>query len=124
MTVKATARIKDLHLRTEIGFKEHEKGKLQDVLLNATIEFETDGVELTDEPGGYDYRATTKAIIQLVQGGRFNLIEHVAWRSLGIILEDPHVIRATVEIDKPGALRFSRSVSIALSGEGPRGDRD
>jgi D-erythro-7,8-dihydroneopterin triphosphate epimerase len=116
--VRATARIKDLHLRTEIGFQPHEQGKLQDVLLNAVIEFETDGVELTDAPGGYDYRATTKAIIEMVQGGRFNLIEHVAWRALQIILADPHVIRATVEVDKPGALRFSRSVSIALSGEG------
>ena len=116
----ARARIKDLLLRTEIGFKDHEKGKLQDVLLNAEIDFETDGVELSDAPGGYDYRATTKRIIKMVQGSRFNLIERVAWQALQIILEDPHVIRATVEVDKPGALRFARSVSVSLSGEGPR----
>ena len=119
--MRAKARIKDLLLRTEIGFKEHELGKLQDVLLNAEIEFETGGVELTDEPGGYDYRPSTKRIIAMVHGSRFNLIERVAHCALGIILEDPHVIRATVEVDKPGALRFARSVSVSLSGEGPRG---
>lgn len=118
--MRARARIKDLLLRTEIGFKEHELGKLQDVLLNAEIEFETDGVELSDQPGGYDYRATTKRIIKMVHGSKFNLIERVAYRALEIILEDPHVIRATVEVDKPGALRFARSVSVSLSGEGRR----
>ena len=118
--MRATARIKDLLLRTELGFKPHELGKLQDVLLNAEIEFETDGVERTDTPGGYDYRATTKQIIAMVHGTRFNLIERVAYQALEIILADPHVIRASVEVDKPGALRFARSVSVTLAGERPQ----
>ncbi len=48
-------RVKDLSLRTFIGFKPHEKKHKQDVLIQLEVEVETSMVEHND-----DYQATTQ----------------------------------------------------------------
>ena len=47
----------------------------------------------------------------------FYLIEKLAGFILDIVLENEKVTKATVEIDKPHALRFAESVSIELTRE-------
>jgi D-erythro-7,8-dihydroneopterin triphosphate epimerase len=42
------------------------------------------------------------------------LLERLASEVLGLVMEDPMVCYAEVEIDKPHALRFADSVSITL----------
>jgi D-erythro-7,8-dihydroneopterin triphosphate epimerase len=112
----ATIRIKNLLLRTYIGFNPEELINKQDVIINIEIEVGIPQENLrTDEPGGiYDYKVITKEIIHYVQEGRFKLLEVLTNNLLSIIMSDERVVRARVEVDKPHALRFAKSVSFEM----------
>jgi D-erythro-7,8-dihydroneopterin triphosphate epimerase len=112
----AIIRVKNLLIRTFIGFNPEELVNKQDVIINLEIEVDVPEEALeTDEPNGiYDYKKVTKRIINYVQEGRFKLLEVLSRRLLDMILEDPMVKRVRVEVDKPHALRFSESVSVEM----------
>ena len=113
-------RVKDLSLRTFIGFKPHEKKHKQDVLIQLEVEVETSMVEHNDDyqaEGFYDYRSMTKSVIKLVEESRFDLLEALTRNVLDEIMSNPLVKKAKVEIEKPHALRYSRTVSIEISSE-------
>lgn len=111
----AIIRIKNLLVRTIIGFNPEERVNRQDVIINAEIETDvTEAIKTDNQLGIYDYKAITKAIIALVQDSKFRLLEKLTHEVLQLIMQDQRVIRAKVEIDKPQALRFSESVSVEL----------
>ena len=109
-------KVKNLLLRTYIGFNPEEQENKQDVIINFEIETDVSPEVLeTDEPDGIlDYKVITKKIIGLVQNGRFNLLEVLTKRILDLIMEDEKVKRAKVEVDMPHALRFAVSVSLEM----------
>jgi len=113
-------RVKDLSLRTYIGFKPHEKMHKQDVLIQLEVEVETSMVEHNDDyqvDGFYDYRSMTKSVIKLVEESRYDLLEALTRKVLDEIMSNPLVKKARVEIEKPHALRYSRTVSVEMSSE-------
>ena len=114
----AIIRIKDLFLRTHIGFNPEELINKQDVLINIEIEtnIPEDTLENDDPDQVYDYKDITKIIINHVQDNSFKLLEVMTQNLLTLILKDKRVIRARVEVDKPHALRFAKSVSIEMEG--------
>ncbi len=112
----AIIRIKDLLLRTYIGFNSEELVNKQDVIINLEIEALIPEEALRkDEPLGiYDYKVLTKEIIHYVQEGRFKLLEVLVHNLLSLIMKDERVTWAKVEVDKPHALRFAKSVSLEM----------
>jgi len=112
----AIIRVKNLLIRTYIGFNPEELVNKQDVIIN--LEIETDIPEEAleaDEPDGiFDYKTITKKIIALVQDGQFKLLEVLTKKILDLAMEDERVTRARVEVDKPHALRFAESVSVQM----------
>lgn len=115
---EACIRIKDLRLRTFIGIKEDEIKNKQDVLLNITIRFDArEAIHSTEIDDTLNYRHICKEIIGFVEGNQFLLLERMTHEVLALIMEHDEVRFAEVEIDKPHALRFAESVSIALSAE-------
>lgn len=112
----AKIRVKNLLVRTYIGFNPEELVNKQDVIINLEIETEIpDSALEADEPIGiFDYKTITKKIIALVQDGRFKLLEVLTKNILDLILEDSKVKWARVEVDKPHALRFAESVSMEM----------
>ena len=115
----ALIRVKNLLLRTFIGFNPEEIDNKQDVLINIEIEADIpEEVLLSDEPDGiYNYKTITKQIIELVQDNRFKLLEVLTKNILDLIMVDSRVSRARVEVDKPHALRFAESVSFQMEAE-------
>ena len=114
----ALIRIKDLLIRTIIGFNPDERKNRQDVLINIEIKVDTQKAIETDESEGiYDYKAITKQVISLVQESEFNLLERLTHEILSLIMKDERVMRARVEVDKPHALRFAESVSVVMEDE-------
>lgn len=106
-------KIENLRLRTVVGIFEWEKKIKQDVVVNIEIEFDgTSAIEKDDIEYTLDYKSITKKIISEVEGKNYNLIERIAGDVMKIVMEDGRVERATVKIDKPGALRFADSVSV------------
>ena len=117
-------RVKDLRLRAYIGFNEVEQEKLQDVVINVHIHYDALSAARSDSvEQALDYKGITKAIIALVEGNRFLLLERLVYEVLELVMEHPAVREAEVEIDKPHALRFADSVSLTMSArrapEGP-----
>jgi len=112
----ARIRVKNLLLRTFIGFNPEELVNKQDVVINLEIEISVPNEALeSDEPNGiYDYKKITKRVITYVQDGRFKLLEVLTKNLLEMIMEDDRVRWAKVEVDKPHALRFAESVSFEM----------
>lgn len=114
-------RIKNLRLKTIIGVNDWERETKQDVVINVEIEFDGQKAAATDDIGAtINYRTLSKRIIQEVEESRFYLLEKLAHHILQVVLEDKKVVRATIEVDKPNALRHADSVSVWCSSEGER----
>lgn len=108
--------IRDLALRCVIGVHPDERRARQDVILNVTLEVDGRPAARTDAiADAVDYKAIKLAIVELVEASSFHLLETLAERVAQICLRSPGVRRVTVTIDKPGALRFARSVAVEIT---------
>ena len=111
----AIIRIKELLLRTYIGFNDKEIREKQDVIINMTIDVDlSHAIENDVVDGSYNYKIITKNIINLVQGQKFKMLESLTQSILDEIMKYKKVRFAKVEVDKPHALRFAESVSVEL----------
>jgi len=108
--------IRDLALRTIIGIFPEERTKRQDVVVNVVMEVESHAPAAAsdDIKDATDYKSITKELIDHVEGSSYQLIETLAERCSEICLAAPNVLKVTVTIDKPGALRFARSVAVEV----------
>ena len=107
--------IKDLHLRTIIGINDEERRNRQDVLINITLYADMRAAGRSDDiTDAVNYRTITKQVIKLVETSSFFLVEKMAAEIAAICLAEPRVERAWVRVEKPGALRFARSVGVEI----------
>ena len=107
--------IKDLLLRTIIGINEEERRNQQDVLINITLFANTRAAGASDDvEDAVNYRTITKRVIAMVESSRFFLVEKMAAEIASVCLDDPRVERVRVRVEKPGALRFARSVGVEI----------
>ena len=108
--------IRDLALRCIIGLYPEERKNKQDVIINIVLETDLHAAGKSDSlTDTVDYKAIKLAILDFVENSRFQLIESLAEGIAGICLKDARVQRTTVTIDKPGALRFCRSVAVEIT---------
>lgn len=114
-------RIKDLRFRCIIGINPEERHEKQDVDINLvlftdlSVSCRSDRIEDT-----LDYKTLKQRIRTFVRASSFNLIERLAQGIADICLEDERVAKVRVRLDKPGALRFARTVGVEIERE--RGD--
>ena len=107
--------IKDLHLRAIIGINQVERENRQDVLINIDLHADTRPAGRSDAiDDAVNYRTITKRVIRMVEASRFYLVERLAAEIAHICLADPRVSAARVVVEKPGALRFARSVGVEI----------
>jgi dihydroneopterin aldolase/D-erythro-7,8-dihydroneopterin triphosphate epimerase len=62
-----------------------------------------------------NYRTITKAMIAHVEAGEPMLVERLVQELADICLEDARVQKVKISVEKPGALRFARSVGIKIT---------
>lgn len=111
-------KIKNLKLKIIIGINPQERVTKQEVIIN--VEIETDArkaIRKDDIEYALDYKIITKKIISEVEKTSFFLLEKLADFILQIVLSYRGAKKATVEVDKPLALRFADSVSVTVSGK-------
>jgi len=107
--------IQDLLIRGIIGIHGWEREKKQDILINIEMEADCQAPGLSDDfQDAVDYRAVTKSVIALVENSEFFLVERMAEEIAQICLADSRVLLARVRVEKPGAVRFSRSVGVEV----------
>jgi len=112
--------IRQLRLQAWIGLYRHEK------IAPQTIEIE---LEIALPPGGkafksgkvadtIDYGVVVEHIRTLLAKERFGLVESLAERIAGLILEDFGSPRVRVSIAKLGVLRDARQVGVSIERSG------
>ena len=106
--------VKDLLLRTIVGINDDERRNKQDVLINITLYADHSAAASDDIKDTINYRTVTKETIKLVENSQFFLVEKMALEIVKICLADPRVGRAIVTVEKPGAVRFARSVGVTV----------
>jgi dihydroneopterin aldolase/D-erythro-7,8-dihydroneopterin triphosphate epimerase len=108
--------IRDLSLRCIIGLYPEERTNKQDVIINITMETDLRAAGASDAlEDTVDYKSIKLAILDFVENSSFKLIESLAEGIAALCLSDARVECATVTIDKPGALRFCRSVAVEVT---------
>ena len=106
--------IKDLLLRTIVGLKEDERLNKQDVIINITLHTNVSAAISDKIDDTVNYRTITKQIINLVENSSFYLVEKMALEIVNLCFAMPAVERTVVTVEKPGAVRFSRSVGVTV----------
>lgn len=112
--------IRDLLLRAIIGINDWEREQKQDVLVNITLYADLSAAGKSDSiEDTVNYRTISKRVIAHVEGSQRFTVEALAQDIADICLEQPGVLRAKVRVEKPGALRFARSVGVEITRERP-----
>jgi len=108
--------IKDLLVRGIVGINPEERVNRQDVLINATLWFDTrqpsrsDNVEET-----VNYRTVAKGMIAHIESGEPLLVERLAAELVQLCFDiDPRIEAVELSVEKPGALRFAQSVGLTI----------
>jgi FolB domain-containing protein len=108
----------DLHLRCIIGINAEERRDRQDIVINIVLWSDFAKAAASDDVRDtVNYRTITKRIIEHVENSQYYLLETLAERIAQICLEEAQVRKVEVSVDKPGALRFARSVGVRLERE-------
>ena len=107
--------IEDLLLRTIVGIKPDEREKRQDVLINLELHADTRPAGASDDiDDAVNYRTIAKRVIERVETSEFYLVEKMAAEIAAICLSEPRGNAVRVRVEKPGALRFARSVGVEI----------
>ncbi len=107
--------IKDLLVRGIIGINDWEREKIQDILINITVFTDTGTAAVSDDLSDcVDYRALAKKAQNHAEtAGRFT-VEALANDIAKLCLEQKGVNKVIVRVEKPGAVRFAKSVGVEI----------
>jgi FolB domain-containing protein len=107
--------IKDLLVRGIIGVNEWERKKAQDILINVTVFTDSSRAgESDDIRDCVDYSALAKRLQAHAESIARRTVEALANDLVKICLKQEGVSRAIVRVEKPGAVRFARSVGVEV----------
>jgi len=107
--------IRDLLVRGILGINDDERTNRQDIVVNLTLSVDARPAGKSDRiEDAVNYRSVAKQVIELIESSQFLLVERLADETARLCLADPRVEAVEVSIDKPGALRFARSVGVTI----------
>lgn len=107
--------IRDLLVRCIVGINPEERVKKQDVIINLTLYGDMRQAGLSDDiEDAVNYKTLTKRVIDHVEESEYFLVERMAHKIAEIAVMEFGVARAMVSVQKPGALRFVRSVGVVI----------
>ena len=107
--------IEDLLVRAILGIEPHERTNLQDIIVNLILYVDIRKAGISDQIDDcVNYRSIKKRIFKLVEESQFFLVEKLVNEIARVILPEYPVEKVQVRVDKPGALRFAKSVGIEI----------
>ncbi|MCB0120141.1 MAG: dihydroneopterin aldolase [Anaerolineales bacterium] len=107
--------IKDLLVRGIIGIRDWEREKQQDILINITVYTDTTRAAETDDINDcVDYSALAKKVQTHAETAKRLTVEALANDLAKLCLETPLVRKVVVRVEKPGAVRFAKSVGVEV----------
>ncbi|MCG8469659.1 MAG: dihydroneopterin aldolase [Gemmatimonadetes bacterium] len=115
MSATDTIVIRDLLVRGIIGLNDWEREKEQDIVINLELSLDARPAGRSDEMNdSINYRNLTKQIIEHVEAAAPFLVEALAHQIARIAIVDHGAVEVRVRVEKPGALRFARSVGVEV----------
>ena len=94
--------VRGLEVQAGIGVYDHEHGRLQRLVIDVMLELEPHAIERLGDTVNYE---TVAEEARAIAGeGHVGLVETFAERLGRTCLEDRRVVRATIRVEKPGAL--------------------
>ena len=110
--------LRDLSIRCIIGLNDWERKKRQEVCLNITLFADLSAPCKSDDiEDTVDYKSLKNKIVAMVELSEFLLLERLADAIAHLCLDIRQVRQVDVTVDKPGALRFARSVAVEIHRE-------
>jgi FolB domain-containing protein len=107
--------IKDLVARGVIGINDWEREKPQEIQINITIDADLRKAGTSDDiVDCVNYRTIAKKALQHAETAARGTVEALAADIARLCLEEPGVQKVVVRVEKPGAVRFSRSVGVEI----------
>ncbi len=107
--------INDLLIRGVIGISERERENPQDILVNIIIHTDISEAGKSDNvEDSVNYRTIAKKVLAHTETIKRYTVEALAEDIATLCLENPKVKSVMVRVEKPGAVRFSRSVGVEI----------
>lgn len=108
--------IRDLSTVGIVGIKPDERVTPQEIVINATIWADLSPAAASDRiEDTVNYRTIAKAMITHVRQGEPFLVERLAEELAAVAFDtDERVEEIEVSVEKPGALRYARSVGVTI----------
>lgn len=107
--------ITDLLARGIIGINDWEREKPQDILINIALYTDlTSAGETDDFNQCIDYRAIAKKAQKLAETAQRFTVEALAADLANLCLAESGVQKVRIRVEKPHAVRFSRSVGVEI----------
>jgi dihydroneopterin aldolase len=98
-----------------IGIFDWERQVKQTVLIDVELSADIRQAALTDAIADtLNYKAVAKRILSFIEASQFHLVETLAEHIAMLVLEDFGVAWVGIKLSKPGAVRNSRDVGVAL----------
>lgn len=108
--------IEDLLIRGVIGISDREREQPQDILVNITIYTDTSIAGRSDNVNeSVNYRTVAKKVLAHTEKISRYTVEALAEDIAGICLEENGVRSVRVKVEKPGAVRFAKSVGVTIT---------
>jgi FolB domain-containing protein len=110
--------ITDLVARGIIGVNPGEREKPQEILINLVLFVNTRNAGKSDKlEDSVNYRTIAKRVLAHAETAARQTVEALAADLARLCLEEAGVEKVRVRVEKPGAVRFSRSVGVEIERE-------
>lgn len=107
--------IKDLVARGIIGIEDWERRKPQEMLIHITLFSDQSQAAKSDEIADcVNYHTVAKKVQAHAETAARLTVEALAADLAQICLDEPLVEKVIVRVEKPGAVRFARSVGVEI----------
>lgn len=107
--------IKNLLTRGIIGVRDWERKRPQNILINIILYTDTRQAANTDDiKDCADYSTISKKVQEHAESARRFTVEALANDLAALCLQENNVLKVTVRVEKPGAVRFSESVGVEI----------
>ncbi|MEN6338350.1 MAG: dihydroneopterin aldolase [Phycisphaerales bacterium] len=107
--------IRDLAIRCIIGVDELERREKQELLVQIELQVDLRRAGRTDAlADSVDYSSLKRQVLEAAENSQYRLIEALAQRIADECLKRQRVECVRVIVEKPGVLRFARTVGVEI----------
>jgi 7,8-dihydroneopterin aldolase/epimerase/oxygenase len=107
--------LRGLSAQCIIGFIEWERRVKQTVVVDLELPVDCHRASVSDDVADtVDYKKVAKRVLAFIEASEFKLVETLAHRLALLLLEEFGMEWVRLSLNKPGAIRGSRDVGVAI----------